>query len=366
MQNKPLKFAITSILSVLGGVFLLSSHAEAASISISQASSTANIVFTLTGYAGQDYAFAYDGTCEGSNTIGGSPASVSFLNYNPYNANSGNFTLDLSVGTSTCTTSPNAEAIVQGGVLVGGSTGGLPIIINNSSRFIDPYYPPNGSFSSTTPTIFQATYNFNCNDFGNYDLVSFEIKDVSDPSFLPVTFPQSINICGQNTYQNSVALRLSDQYLWRPVMYSSTGSSTPIYGNYYSFLATSTPNYTPFSPFVGATFGTSTLGSSTNLLGFLNVPQLLQTKVPFAYFFQIASGLITGLQSSSTNAIPAGTFTWHNTQNGTTTFDMFSVQTVEYYLNPTLIALWRAFLLIVLYVEFGYALYTRAKALHII
>jgi len=115
------------------------------------------------------------------------------------------------------------------------------------------------------------------------------------------------------------------------------------------------------NPYTVATFGTSTLPNTSDFLSFLNVPALLQTKIPFAYFFQIASGIQQGIISSSSTAIPSGNFEWHNTQNGTTTFDMFSPTTIEVYLSPTLIAMWRAFLLVVLIIDFGYNLYYRAQ-----
>jgi len=118
--------------------------------------------------------------------------------------------------------------------------------------------------------------------------------------------------------------------------------------------------------FYNATVGTSSLLSETNFLSFLNVPSLLQTRVPFAYIFQIANGIYAGINSSSTGEIPSGNFVWHNTQNGTTTFDFFSRNTIQTYLSPSLISLWRAFLLVVLTIEFGYALYKRTIAHKII
>jgi len=229
----------------------------------------------------------------------------------------------------------------------------------NNSRFIEPYTPTNGSFSSSTQTTFAASYFFNCSDFGSYDLVSFEIKDLTNPSFLPGTAPVFINICGENSYSNSVQLKTNDTYLWRPTMYSSAGSTTPIYGSWYSFLATSSPEYSPLPQTVGT--ATSTLPSAYNLLSFLNVPELLRTRIPFAYIFQIYAGIQLGISSSTGTIIPSGTMSYLNTRGSTTTQDMFSTTTIGYYLSPTLINLWRTFLLVVLYAEFGYALYNRLK-----
>jgi len=118
--------------------------------------------------------------------------------------------------------------------------------------------------------------------------------------------------------------------------------------------------------FYSGTLGTSSLTATTSFLSFLNVPDLLRKRIPFAYIFQIADGIYEGINSSSTGEIPSGNFVWHNTQNGTTTFDFFSKNTIETYLSPSIISLWRALLLAILTIEFGYAIYRRTKAHKII
>jgi len=224
--------------------------------------------------------------------------------------------------------------------------------------------PANGSFSDASPKTFSFAYYLNCStSYGLYDFIGIDLTDTDTGEQSRVPFG-SPNICGQTSITSQVILSLNDNYLWRPVMYSSHGSSTPIYGNYYSFLASSSPNYTPVPQNVGS--ATSTLPNTYNLLSFLNVPTLLKTKIPFAYFFQIAEGIQAGVNSSSSTAIPSGAFVWTGIGGATTTFDMFSTSTISYYLSPTLIGLWRNLLLVVLYIEFGYALYQRAKSQHLI
>jgi len=248
---------------------------------------------------------------------------------------------------------------VAGGTIVAGTIG--------QTKFIDPYTPANGAYASSTLTSFLAPYYFDCNaSYGIYDYANIEMKDLTDGTLSFNTPAQPISICGQTFIQSNITTVINHQYLWRPVIYSSSSLATPIYGNFYSFLATSSPSYTPFTPFTGATVGTSTLPDVSNLLSFLNVPALIQTRIPFAYIFQIASGIYQGINSSSTGSIPSGNFVWHNTLNGTTTFDFFSQATIETYLSPTLISLWRAFLLVILTIDFGYALYRKSTAHKII
>jgi len=142
-------------------------------------------------------------------------------------------------------------------------------------------------------------------------------------------------------------------------MYSITDEGTPIYGDYYSLdVVTRAGSSTPF---LSATVGTSTLPDALNLLSFLNVPNLLQTKIPFAYIFQIYDGITTGISSSTAATIPSGNFIWTGINGATTTIDFFSTTTIGYYFSPTLINKWRALELTILYIIFGYALYLRAK-----
>jgi len=230
------------------------------------------------------------------------------------------------------------------------------------TRWIGPYTPANGSYSSTTPTTFSATY-YNAGTEG-FDLATFSIKDVTDPSNHPLTFPVNTAL-GSQTITNHVQLTNSHAYLWRPVIYSSTSSSSPIYGDWYSFQSTSTPNATFDPNFISGTVGTSTLLSSTNLLSFLNVPSLLQTKIPFAYIFQIADGFATGLNASST-AIPSGVMSYKLPGVATSSEDMFSTSTISRFLSPTMIATLRGLQLAILYILVGYALYRIAKSKHLL
>jgi len=225
------------------------------------------------------------------------------------------------------------------------------------NRWIDPYVPFTGSYGTSSPTFFSANYFYDC--LAAYDSVQFQFNDLTDSSQNFFTPRVAINACGQSTLTANVFASSTHQYLWRPLMYSTGSSTSPLYGNWYRFLATSTPNFTPFSPYLQSTVGTSTIASSTDFLSFLNVPALLQTKAPFAYIFQISDGFFSGLNSSSTNSIPSGNFIWHNTVGGTSTIDFFSQSTIETYLSPTIVLVWRQFLLFIMTIEFGMALYRK-------
>jgi len=233
-------------------------------------------------------------------------------------------------------------------------------LADTPTYIIAPYTPANGSLAASTSVSFSYDYFFNsAESFGLLDSVAIDIVDTSaGPN--PVRLgTQTISATGFSTFNHTATLIQGHFYLWWPVIFSSTGASAPVKGNIYS-LDVVTPSGSS-TPFLGATVGTSTLPDTMNLLSFLNVPNLLQTKIPFAYIFQIADGIKVGMSSSTAATIPTGTFTYRGVTGATTTIDMFSTTTIGYYLNPTLIGLWRNFELAILYVTFGYALYRRAK-----
>jgi len=116
------------------------------------------------------------------------------------------------------------------------------------------------------------------------------------------------------------------------------------------------------SVYIGATVGTSTLLSTTNFLSFLNVPFLLQTKVPFGYFFEARSAIIDALATTSAQQVPIGTISFKLGRDlATTTVTLFSTSTLAYFLPTSAQNTLRGIMVIVLYAEFLYAIYHRAR-----
>jgi len=228
----------------------------------------------------------------------------------------------------------------------------VPPVVKNG--WIDPYTPATGSYSSSTPVTFSANYFYDC--ITPYDLVNFEFKDltIGEQSFN--TPPNTINACGQSNLMSSVNLVTTHQYLWRPVMYSTTASSTTIYGNYYSFLATSTPNWTQLPQFVNGTVGTSTLLDTTNFLSFINIPNLLTTKIPFGYIFEVKDVIFNAISTTTASSIPTGTISipWPTGTHGATTsmsVDLFSTSTITYFLGPTNLSYIRGMMVAIIYIS---------------
>jgi len=115
----------------------------------------------------------------------------------------------------------------------------------------------------------------------------------------------------------------------------------------------------------GNTVGTSTLPDATNFLSFLNVPQLLATKVPFGYFFQARNAITRGVTSTSSEPFPGLTITYMTANGGTTSQDMFSRATIDTYYPEATRNLLRQVMVAILYTTFAYALYRIGKSQHI-
>ena len=125
------------------------------------------------------------------------------------------------------------------------------------------------------------------------------------------------------------------------------------------------------NPFSGTTYGTSTIPNSTDLLSFVNVPNLLATKVPFAYLFQVSSVIYSAISGSTSAAsIPTGAFTVKfpikfgvkgATATTTINIDMFSTTTIGYFLTPTYVGLLRGLMVAVTYFLTAWYLFHEAR-----
>lgn len=114
--------------------------------------------------------------------------------------------------------------------------------------------------------------------------------------------------------------------------------------------------------------------NATNFLSFLNVPQLLATRVPFAYIVQIYGALTSALStaSSSGQLFPTTTlnlgfptsFSASGAEVGSTSLSInyFSTSTLTEIMGPTVLAVIRTLLGAIVYVELGMWLWRDARS----
>lgn len=276
---------------------------------ISSGVQTATVLPLATSQNNYDWSFAVEPN----------PSGLAIDNNHWAYTNTGGATMPTNWGNNSCQVRIDAFTVNQDAVIVPGA---------GATRFIDPYIPTNGSFASTSPTVFSYQYNFNdTTSFGIYDTVGVNITDLTNSLNNPTLATSTINASGISTYTTSVALTSGHSYLWRPIMFSSTGTSSPLYGNWYSFQSTSSPAYTPYTPYTppGTTLSTTTnpipivpcgisdiSGCFQNAISYLFYPTVdftaafisipVQGKFPFVYIYQIQQVRNTILSASSTAA----------------------------------------------------------------
>lgn len=136
-------------------------------------------------------------------------------------------------------------------------------------------------------------------------------------------------------------------------------------GSLYDSIPTGFTVISSASGRTGFEVSTSTTVDQNNFLSFLNVPNLIRTKVPFAYMIQMAQIINNSIASTSTSTIPSGTFSWSLpiTANASTTYqiDMFSTSTIGYFLTPSQISIIRGIMAAVVWISLGMYLFHDAR-----
>jgi len=247
-----------------------------------------------------------------------------------------------------------------------------------------------GTYASTTPYTYLQGYtssNYNttsgsiCDFYQNQDIgsVNSDYSIIATPLAPCVMNPNLYYLIGwKGTQDFTDKFTLYGSGSGTTLLYFyATSSAQFVYSGQYPWTddvmqmpyfvldSASSSSISDWGQFELGTVGTSTLISTTNFLSFLNVPTLLETKKPFAYFFQAKDAIQNGLAYGATTTIAAGTFGVF-IHGATTTVDMFSTSTIAVFLDDSTVSFLRGIMVAILYAEFIYALYFRAKSHKII
>jgi len=226
--------------------------------------------------------------------------------------------------------------------------------------------PTYDSVSTTTSVVFDYDwYHPTADTF--YASTSIRLIDLTTGTEEILPYQDLTNGAG-NYYTVKTGLTQGHFYVWAPFFQSANIPYGIAYqpNSTFSVIEAASSTYANGGITPNVTIGTSTLPNIANFLSFLNVPNLLQTKVPFGYFFQAKDAIQRGVSSSTASVIPSGTFQIAGIGNGTTTVDLFSTTTIGYFLDDDMAGLLRLIMLYVLYIEVLYLFYHRAKSQHII
>jgi len=229
----------------------------------------------------------------------------------------------------------------------------------STTRIVSQNTPANSS--TITTFVANINYDYFATGAGGYDKAGYELRDVTT-GYQYNTLENTINSSGISTFSTSTAVTAYHMHMWRPYLRNST-TDTRINGVWYNFeVISASASSTPLLS--GEGFSTTTTG----FLQFLNVPELLKTRLPFAYFFQFVD-VMEDLDQYSSSTIPIGSFSWKwasgTPAESTITVDLFSTSTIQTYLTPTLTSLLRNLMVAVTYFSTMWFLFHEAKRKHL-
>jgi len=199
--------------------------------------------------------------------------------------------------------------------------------------------------NTTLPTTL-ATFSFRFwNGEPVYDRYGFELRDITG-NFQYISKESSILASGFSTVSTTTSVTANHFHMWRAYL-KDTSTGSYIYSNWNSFeVVGSSASSSPLLS--GNDYATSTNG----FLEFLNVPELLKTKAPFAYLplmwntLTQTSGIATSTVATSTMSFVMASST---SFQQTITIDFFSETVFRRFLSQDLINLLRGLLATLIY-----------------
>jgi len=204
----------------------------------------------------------------------------------------------------------------------------------------------------------EATVFFDDDAFGILTEVEINVSNI-ETQFQYFPFVFNVNASATSTYGTTTVLSVGQHYAIVSFKdaagerYKSKGFQFTVVSSQYS------EDIPPFSSFDPDDFETST---TTGFFGFLNVPRLLQTKIPFSYAYQMYDLLVSldniaaATSSGVTISLSAGTTSpiiGSSLQN----IPLFSTTTVTTYLNGSTLAAIRALIIASLWISAGLFMY---------
>jgi len=172
------------------------------------------------------------------------------------------------------------------GPLFGGGNSQKSRIVKVNSPVVSP----------TPSTSVPFSFDYYNTGYEGYNEAGAQIKDVT-AQFDVVPAEVAVNSTGLATYSSTYTLTTGHGYLWRPYLRNSSSTTVPtLYGPWTGMIDVVTDSASSSSPYITAN------ASTTAFFDYLNIPQLLETRLPFAYLFQIKN--LLGSLATTTSTFP--------------------------------------------------------------
>lgn len=231
-----------------------------------------------------------------------------------------------------------------------------------NTRVIQSNSPNNGATTGSTNVTFDFDYYYG-EDRPDITLAGVEIQDLTDNySYSPIE--ETILASGESSYVVARTLEQGHLHLWRPYLRATTSINT-IYGDWQSFdVVTASASSTQY---IDPETGLPIVSTSTTFFDFINVPNLLRTKAPFAYMYEI-SDIITDFDTVTATNTPAFTLDTDfasTTLPGLGDIELFSVDTVTELIPSGMLTIMRALMVATVYISLAFVLFREIRTMFV-
>lgn len=208
--------------------------------------------------------------------------------------------------------------------------------------------------SPTATPLVTFEYDYYNTGYELFDKAGVEIQDLT-AGFTYTPIEENVNLTGYATYQEDYLLTEGHAHIWRAYLRNSASSTQPrLYGRTIGLIdvVTASASSTPYIE-AGAT--------TTSFFDFLNIPQLLKTKKPTGYFFEMAS-ILQNLDEATSTTPGILQYDFSTYASGTSlatvgAVTLFGTSTVKQLIPDSALALFNALITAILYVGAGMHIY---------
>lgn len=222
------------------------------------------------------------------------------------------------------------------------------------TRIISQDSPANGDTTSSNIVSFEFDFYNNDTDEQPMAYAGIDVRDMTVAyEYAPVE--QDIIISGIGSFSTIMNLEENHLHLWRPYLRNSD-STRIVYGQWYSFDVVG-PS-APFESFIDPETGLPINATSTSFWDFLNVPNLLKTKAPTGYIYQIGT-MFSEISNIPSTTTPSLTLSFVAATSSMTTFqnvEVFSYDTVTQFIPDPMIVILRTLMVATLYIGLAFGI----------
>jgi len=236
--------------------------------------------------------------------------------------------------------------------------GNWEIGFSNTQIFETTLSPALNSITGGTTVIF--TYDYYYGDTGDVDVAGYEVNDVTN-GFQYQTDEHNIIASGQSTFTATSTLTTNHLHLWRAYLKNSSTGEKKYTSSWTSFCVVG--SCLGAGDYIDPATGLPINASSTSFWDFLNVPQLLKTKVPTGYIYQYGTLLTTLSDIPATSTpifnLPAEFASTSLPQLANIEF--FSIDTIKELMPDWFISTMRGLLTAILWISFMFGILHKSE-----